>query len=59
MRSTATAQVSVDGVMQGPGVNPVEVDVGAFDRRGWAQVDTEAGTVMNEVFERAAAFLVG
>ena len=59
MRLTATAQVSVDGVMQGPGVNPVEVDVGAFERRGWAHFDTEAGTVMDEVFERADAFLLG
>ena len=59
MRLTATAQVSVDGVMQGPGVTPVEVDVGAFHRRGWAHFDTEAGTVMDEVFERADAFLLG
>jgi len=33
--------------------------VGAFDRRGWAHFDTEAGTAMDEVFERADAFLLG
>ena len=59
MRLTATAQVSVDGVMQGPGVNPVEVDLGVFDRRGWAHFDAEAGAVMDEVFGRADAFLLG
>ena len=59
MRLTATAQVSVDGVMQGPGVNPVEVDVGVFERRGWAHFDAEAGAVMDEIFERADAFLLG
>ena len=56
---TATAQVSVDGVMQGPGVNPVEVDVGGFERRGWAHFDDEAGAVMDDIFQRAGAFLFG
>jgi dihydrofolate reductase len=59
MRLTATAQVSVDGVMQGPGVNPVQDDVGVFDRRGWAHFDDEAGAVMDQIFERADAFLLG
>ena len=59
MRLTATAQVSVDGVMQGPGVNPIEVDVGGFERRGWAHFDDEAGAVMDGIFQRAGAFLFG
>ena len=59
MKLTTITQVSVDGVMQGPGVNPVADDVGVFERRGWAHFDDEAGTVMGEIFERASAFLFG
>jgi dihydrofolate reductase len=59
MKLTATAQVSVDGVMQGPGVNPVKDDVGVFERRGWAHFDDEAGMAMDEIFRRAGAFLFG
>jgi dihydrofolate reductase len=59
MKLTTTTQVSVDGVMQGPGVNPVDDDRGVFERRGWAHFDDEAGTVMDEVFQRADAFLFG
>jgi hypothetical protein len=59
MKLTATAQVSVDGVMQGPGVNPVKDDVGVFERRGWAHFDDEAGSAMDEIFRRAGAFLFG
>jgi dihydrofolate reductase len=59
MKLTTTAQVSVDGVMQGPGANPVEDDRGTFERRGWAHFDDEAGTIMGEVFRRAGAFLLG
>jgi len=59
MKLTTITQVSVDGVMQGPGVNPVEGEGGAFERRGWAHFDNEAGTVMGELFQRADAFLFG
>jgi dihydrofolate reductase len=58
MRLTTTAQVSVDGVMQGPG-GPEEDERGVFERGGWAHFDKEAGTVMDEIFERADAFLFG
>jgi dihydrofolate reductase len=56
---TTITQVSVDGVMQGPGANPVHDDVGVFDRRGWAHFDDEAGAAMDDVFRRAGAFLFG
>ena len=59
MKLTTITQVSVDGVMQGPGANPVTDDVGVFERRGWAHFDDEAGTVMGEIFDRAGAFLFG
>ena len=59
MKLTTITQVSVDGVMQGPGVNPVQGDVGVFERRGWAHFDNEAGTVMDDIFQRADAFLFG
>jgi dihydrofolate reductase len=59
MKLTTITQVSVDGVMQGPGVNPVEGEGGVFERRGWAHFDNEAGTVMGEIFQRADAFLFG
>src|SRR5258706_8798137 len=59
MKLTTTTQVSVDGVMQGPGVNSGEGERGVFERRGWAHFDHEAGTVMDEIFQRADAFLFG
>jgi dihydrofolate reductase len=59
MKLMTITQVSVDGVMQGPGVNPVEGDDGEFARRGWAHFDNEAGIAMGEIFERADAFLFG
>jgi dihydrofolate reductase len=59
MKLTTITQVSVDGVMQGPGANPVEGEGGVFKRRGWAHFDNEAGTVMDEIFQRADAFLFG
>ncbi len=59
MKLTTTTQVSVDGVMQGPGANPVEGERGVFERRGWAHFDNEAGAVMDEIFQRANAFLFG
>jgi dihydrofolate reductase len=59
MKLTTITQISVDGVMQGPGENPVEGDDGVFARRGWAHFDNEAGMVMGELFQRADAFLFG
>jgi dihydrofolate reductase len=60
MKLTTTMQVSVDGVMQGPGVPVAGVaERGVFDRSGWAHFDNEAGTVMDEIFQRADAFLFG
>jgi dihydrofolate reductase len=58
MKLTTTTQVSVDGVMQGPGGPEVD-ERGVFERGGWAHFDTEAGTVMGEIFQRADAFLFG
>ena len=60
MKLTATAQVSVDGVMQGPGLPvPGIVEPGEFERFGWAYFDDQAGKVMDEIYERADAFLFG
>ena len=59
MKLTTTLQISVDGVIQGPGVNPGEGERGVFERRGWAHFDNEAGTVMGEIYQRADAFLFG
>jgi dihydrofolate reductase len=58
MELTTTAQVSVDGVMQGPGGRE-EDERGRFERGGWAQFDDEASTVMDEIYQRADAFLFG
>jgi dihydrofolate reductase len=58
MKLATTTQVSVDGVMQGPG-GPEEDERGLFDRGGWAHFDDEAGRAMDEIFERADAFLFG
>jgi dihydrofolate reductase len=58
MKLTTTTQVSVDGVMQGPG-GPDEDERGVFERGGWAHFDDEAGTVMDEIYQRADAFLFG
>jgi len=57
MNLTTTVQVSVDGVMQAPG-GP-EDERGLFERGGWAHFDNEAGTVMDEIYQRADAFLFG
>ena len=59
MKLTTITQISVDGVMQGPGANPVEGEESIFERRGWAHFDNEAGMVMGEIFQRADAFLLG
>ena len=58
MKLTTTTQVSVDGVMQGPG-GPEEDERGVFERGGWAHFDKEAGAAMDEIFQRADAFLFG
>ncbi len=58
MKLTTTTQVSVDGVMQGPG-GPEEDERGVFERGGWAHFDNEAVTVMDEIYERADVFLFG
>ncbi len=58
MKLTTTVQVSVDGVMQGPG-GPEEDERGRFERGGWAHFDSEAGSVMDEIYGRADTFLFG
>ncbi|MEA2676977.1 MAG: hypothetical protein QOJ81_1118 [Chloroflexota bacterium] len=45
MKLTTTTQISVDGVMHAPGE--------------WAHFDDEAGAVMDQIFQRADAFLFG
>ena len=57
MKLTTTTQISVDGVMEGPGARDDELN--AFERHGWAHFDNEAGKVMDEIFQRADAFLFG
>src|SRR4029453_7577337 len=58
--STPPAMVAVDGVMQGLGA-PDEDRSGGFERGGWVAplFDNEAGTFLNQVYERADAFLFG
>ena len=60
MRLTTTTQVSVDGVMQANGPSEEERRAG-FERDGWAMghFDNEAMTFVDEVYQRAAAFLFG
>ena len=58
MKLTTVTQLSVDGVMQGPGSNPGVGDE-AMKRRGWAHFDDEAGKIMDEIFQKADAFLFG
>jgi dihydrofolate reductase len=60
MKLTTTTQVSVDGVMQGNGGRHPDLD-GGFERGGWARplFDSEAMTFVNEVYQRADAFLFG
>jgi dihydrofolate reductase len=60
MKLTTVTQVSVDGVMQGNG--PSDEDRrGGFERDGWAMplFDNEAMTFVNQVYQRADAFLFG
>ena len=60
MKLTTTTMVTVDGVMQGLG-GPDEDRSGGFERGGWQGplFDNEAGTSLNEVYQRADAFLFG
>jgi dihydrofolate reductase len=60
MKLTTITHVSVDGVMQGLG-GADEDRRGGFERGGWALplFDNEAATFVNQVFERADAFLLG
>jgi dihydrofolate reductase len=60
MKLTTTTHVSVDGVMQGLGA-PDEDRTGGFERGGWAipLFDNEAATFLDQVFQRADAFLFG
>ncbi len=60
MKLMTITQVSVDGVMQGPGAPvPGIGERGVFERSGWAHFDNEAGMVMDAIFQRADAFLFG
>jgi hypothetical protein len=60
VKLTTTTFVSVDGVMQGVG-GPDEDRSGGFERGGWTTPlwDKEAGTFLNQVYQRADAFLFG
>lgn len=60
MKLTTTSQVSVDGVMQGPGAFE-EDRRGGFERGGWAtgRFDSEVGAFIGELYQRADAFLFG
>jgi dihydrofolate reductase len=60
MKLTTTTFVSVDGVMQGLG-GPDEDRSGGFERGGWQAPlwDNEGGTFVNQVYQRADAFLFG
>jgi len=58
MKLTTTTQVSVDGVMQGPG-GPDEDERGVFERGGWAHFDDESSAAMDRIYERADVFLFG
>jgi dihydrofolate reductase len=60
MKLSTITHVSVDGVMQGLG-GPNEDRRGGFERGGWALplFDDEGATILNQVFQRADAFLFG
>jgi dihydrofolate reductase len=60
MKLTTTTMVTVDGVMQGLGA-PEEDRSGGFERGGWQAPlwDNEATTFLNQVYQRADAFLFG
>jgi dihydrofolate reductase len=60
MKLTTITHVSLDGVMQGLGGRG-EDRRGGFERGGWAipLFDNEAATFLDQVFQRADAFLFG
>jgi dihydrofolate reductase len=60
MKLTTITNVSIDGVMQGLGA-PDEDRRGGFERGGWAPplFDNETATFVNQVYQRADAFLFG
>jgi dihydrofolate reductase len=60
MKLTTVTNVSVDGVMQGLG-GADEDRRGGFERGGWALplFDNQAATFLNQVYQRADAFLFG
>ena len=60
MKLTTTTWVSLDGVMQGLG-DADEDRRGGFERGGWAMplADSTVEEALNEVYERADAFLFG
>jgi dihydrofolate reductase len=60
LKLTTTTHVSLDGVMQGLGGTD-EDRRGGFERGGWAipLFDNEAATFLDQVFQRADAFLFG
>jgi dihydrofolate reductase len=60
MKLTTITMVTLDGVMQGLG-GADEDRRGGFERGGWvaALFDNEGGTFLNEVYQRADAFLFG
>jgi dihydrofolate reductase len=60
MKLTTVTMVTVDGVMQGLGGSD-EDRRGGFERGGWVAplFDEEAGTFLNQVYQRAEAFLFG
>jgi dihydrofolate reductase len=60
MKLTTTTQVSVDGVMQANGPSEEERTAG-FERDGWAMghFDHDSGTFVDQVYQRADAFLFG
>ena len=60
MKLTTNTQVSVDGVVQGNGGRHPDLDPG-FERGGWARplFDSEAMTFVDELYQRADAFLFG
>ena len=60
MKLTTVTMVTVDGVMQGLGRSD-EDRRGGFERGGWVApvFDDEATTFLNQVYQRADAFLFG
>ena len=60
MKLITTTHVTLDGVMQGLG-GADEDRSGGFERGGWAipLFDDEAGAFLDQVFQRADAFLFG